>query len=148
MIVVGDDKQMKNPNTQFLSDTVVQLHLTKHGLDTHPNATFLHGRQSLLDLAIGCQDIGPVFLNEHFRSEPPIIQFSNEHFYNGGLQILTPFRRKTFTPCMEIHTVPKAFHDPDETRQNVVEAKAVIAELKILWTTASWTATPLESTSR
>jgi very-short-patch-repair endonuclease len=73
-----------------------------------------------------------VFLKEHFRSEPPIIQFSNEHFYNGILQILTPFRRKTFTPCMEIRTVPGAFDDPDETRQNVVEAKALIAELKDL----------------
>lgn len=129
MIVVGDDKQMKNPNTQFLSDAVVQLHLTKHGLDTHPNATFLHGRKSLLDLATGCQDIGPVFLNEHFRSEPPIVQFSNEHFYNRGLQILTPFRRKRFEPCMELRLIPGAFDDPDETRQNVVEAKALIAEL-------------------
>jgi very-short-patch-repair endonuclease len=129
MIVVGDDKQMKNPNTQFLSDTVVQLHLTRHGLDIHPNAPFLDGRKSLLDLALGCQDIGPVFLNEHFRSEPPIIHFSNEHFYDNGLRILTPFRRKHFKPCMEIRLVPGAFDDPDETRQNVVEAKALIAGL-------------------
>ena len=132
MIVVGDEKQMKNPNTRFLSDTVVQFLLTKHGLDTHPNSMFLHGRKSLLDLALGCQDIGPGFLNEHFRSEPPIIHFSNEHFYDNGLRILTPFRRKHFKPCMEIRLVPGAYDDPDETRQNVVEAKAVIAELKDL----------------
>ncbi|MGO9019188.1 MAG: AAA domain-containing protein [Syntrophobacteraceae bacterium] len=129
MIVVGDDKQMKNPNTQFLSDTVVQLHLTKHRLDTHPNEPFLRGRNSLLDLALGCQDIEPVFLNEHFRSEPPIIQFSNEHFYDTKLRILTPFRRKRFTSCMEVRFVPGAFDDPDETHQNVVEAKAVVGEL-------------------
>jgi len=129
MIVVGDDKQMKNPNTRFLSDTLVQLHLSRHGLDNHPNATFLHGRKSLLDLALGCQDIAPVFLNEHFRSEPPIIQFSNQHFYDERLLILTPFRRRSFKPCMEIRPVPGAFDDPDETHQNVVEAKTVIAEL-------------------
>jgi very-short-patch-repair endonuclease len=129
MVVVGDEKQMKNPNTQFLSDTVVQLHLTKHGLDTHYNEPFLRGRNSLLDLALGCQDIDPVFLNEHFRSEPPIIQFSNKHFYDGRLSILTPFRRRRFTPCMEIRHVPGASDDPEETRRNVVEAKAVISEL-------------------
>jgi very-short-patch-repair endonuclease len=129
MIVVGDDKQMRNPNCRFLSDTVVQLHLTRHGIDTHPNAIFLHGRKSLLDLALGCQDIEPVFLNEHFRSEPPIIQFSNEHLYDRGLQILTPFRRKRFEPCMEIRLVPGAFDDPDETHQNEFAANALIAEL-------------------
>ncbi|MCX7771470.1 MAG: AAA domain-containing protein, partial [Proteobacteria bacterium] len=47
MIVVGDEKQMKNPNTQFLSDTVVRLNLSKHGLDRHPKAEFFHGRKSL-----------------------------------------------------------------------------------------------------
>lgn len=130
MIVVGDDKQMKNPNTQFLSDTVVRLNLTKYNLDNHPRAVFFHGKNSLLDLAIGCQDISPVFLNEHFRCEPPIIEFSNRHFYNGQLKILTPFRRKRFNPCMEIRLVQGAYDDPDDTKQNIVEARAVIEELK------------------
>lgn len=130
MIVVGDDKQMKNPNTQFLSDTVVRLNLTKYNLDNHHRAVFFHGKNSLLDLAIGCQDISPVFLNEHFRCEPPIIEFSNRHFYNGQLKILTPFRRKRFNPCMEIRLVRGAYDDPDDTKQNIVEARAVIEELK------------------
>lgn len=130
MIVVGDSKQMKNPNTQFLSDAVVRLNLTKHKLDKHPKTEFLHGRNSLLDLAIGCQDISPVFLNEHFRCEPPIIEFSNRHFYNNNLKILTPFRRRRFNPCMEIRVINGAYDDPDDTKQNIVEAKAVIRELQ------------------
>ncbi|MBT9169018.1 MAG: hypothetical protein DDT19_02370 [Syntrophomonadaceae bacterium] len=130
MIVVGDSKQMKNPNTQFLSDTVVRLNLTKHRLDKHPKAEFFHGRNSLLDLAIGCQDTSPVFLNEHFRCEPPIIEFSNKHFYNGQLKILTQFRRRRFNPCMEIKIINGAYDDPDDTKKNIIEAHAVIAELK------------------
>jgi len=130
MVVVGDDKQMKNPNTQFLSDSVVRLNLTKHNLDKHPKAKFFHGRNSLLDLAIGCQDISPVFLNEHFRCEPPIIEFSNKHFYDTNLKILTQFRRKRFSPCMEIRIINGAYDDPDDTKQNIVEAKALIGELK------------------
>ncbi|MEW6687191.1 MAG: AAA domain-containing protein, partial [Candidatus Edwardsbacteria bacterium] len=130
MVVVGDDKQMKNPNTQFLSDSVVRLNLTKHNLDNHPRAVFFHGRNSLLDLATGCQDISPTFLNEHFRCEPPIIDFSNKHFYNEQLKILSPFRRRRFNPCMEIRLIKGAYDDPDDTKQNIVEAEAVIGELK------------------
>jgi very-short-patch-repair endonuclease len=129
MIVVGDRKQMKNPNTQFLNDSVVRLNLTKHRMDKHPKAEFFHGRNSLLDLALGCQDISPVFLNEHFRCEPPIIEFSNKHFYDKNLKILTPFRRRRFNPCMEIRVINGAYDDPD-TKQNIVEARAVIEELK------------------
>jgi len=129
MIVVGDEKQMKNPNTQFLADAVVRLNLTKHKLDGHPNAIFLHGRNSLLDLALGCQDTSPVFLNEHFRPEPPIIEFSNSKFYDNRLKILTPFRKKRFSPCMEIRLVSGGFDDPDDTKQNKIEARAVIEEL-------------------
>lgn len=130
MIVVGDEKQMKNPNIQFLSDDVVRLNLTKHGLDRHKKAEFFHGRKSLLDLAIACQDTSPVFLNEHFRCEPPIIEFSNKHFYNGLLKILTPIRRRRFNPCMEIRLIRGAYDDPDNTRRNSVEAEALINELK------------------
>jgi len=130
MIVVGDSKQMKNPNTQFLSDSIVRLNLTKHKLDKHPKTEFFHGRNSLLDLAIGCQDISPVFLNEHFRCEPPIIEFSNRHFYDNNLKILTPFRRRRFKPCMEIKVINGAYDDPDDTKRNIVEAMAVIEEFK------------------
>ncbi|MEW6009621.1 MAG: AAA domain-containing protein, partial [Candidatus Omnitrophota bacterium] len=130
MVVVGDDKQMKNPNTQFLSDSVVRLNLTKHNLDNHPRVVFFYGRNSLLDLAAGCQDISPAFLNEHFRCEPPIIDFSNKYFYDKNLKILTQFRRRRFNPCMELRVINGAYDDPDDTKQNIVEAKAVIAELK------------------
>lgn len=130
MIVVGDSKQMKNPNTQFLSDAVVRLNLTKHGLDTHPKAEFLHGRKSLLDLATGCHDISPISLEEHFRCEFPIIAFSNIKFYNDNLKILTPFRKKRFKPCMEVRIVSGAYDDPEDKKQNIIEAQAVIEELK------------------
>ena len=129
MIVVGDSKQMKNPNTQFLSDHVVRLNLTKYGLDKHPKAEFFHGKKSLLDLAGGCSDRSDVFLDEHFRCEPPLIAFSNEKFYQK-LKVLTPFRRRRFSPCMEIRTINGAYDDPDNTKQNEIEAAAVIAELK------------------
>ena len=49
---------------------------------------------SLLDLASQqISDQGQVaFLNEHFRSEPEIIEFSNREFYAGKLQVMTNCR--------------------------------------------------------
>ncbi|MCX7770762.1 MAG: AAA domain-containing protein [Proteobacteria bacterium] len=130
MIVVGDSKQMKNPNTQFLSETIVNLCLTNNELDKHIKSVFLNCRNSLLDLAIGCQDTSPVFLNEHFRCEPPIIEFSNRNFYNNQLKILTPLRNRRFNPCMEIKFVNGAYDTPEDKKVNELEAKAVVEELK------------------
>jgi len=79
MIVVGDEKQMKNPNVRFLSDNLVQVLLSRHGLGTHHKAEFLHGRESLLSLSNFSANSNE-FLNEHFRCEPPIIAGAIKNF--------------------------------------------------------------------
>ncbi|MCF8010946.1 MAG: hypothetical protein K9L17_10300 [Clostridiales bacterium] len=126
MIVVGDEKQMKNPSIRFLSNDNVKMLMGKHGLNNHPKAEFLHGRESLLALSnysSNCDE----FLNEHFRCEPPIIAWSNHNFYDDKLRVLTPIRRKRFKPCMEVHLV-KGADDDTEQKQNKIEAEVAINE--------------------
>lgn len=130
MIVVGDQRQMRNANIRFLSDKVVRMLLTKHGLDMHPKLEFLHGRESLLALAevsANCTE----FLNEHFRCEPPIIAWSNNEFYDNKLRVLTPIRERRFKPCLEVKLV-KGADDNRETKQNIIEAEAVAKEISNL----------------
>ncbi|KJS13643.1 MAG: hypothetical protein VR67_03305 [Peptococcaceae bacterium BRH_c8a] len=127
MIVVGDEKQMKNPNVRFLSDNLVQVLLSRHGLGTHHKAEFLHGRESLLSLSNFSANSNE-FLNEHFRCEPPIIAWSNKEFYDNKLRVLTPIRRKRFMPCLEVQLV-KGADDNTETKQNLVEAETVVNEV-------------------
>ena len=44
-------------------------------------------RDVACDMIVDQQRIG--FLNEHFRSRPEIIEFSNRHFYGGNLNVMT-----------------------------------------------------------
>ena len=130
LAVVGDRQQLKNANVRFLSDNLVRMLLSKYGLDKHPRADFLHGRESLLALSEAAAN-STSFLNEHFRCEPPIITWSNENFYASRLRIFTPIRPRRFVPVAEVHLVTGADDDP-ELRINRIEAQAVIAELKRL----------------
>lgn len=132
LAVVGDRQQLKNANVRFLSDNLVRMLLSKYGLDEHPRADFLHGRESLLALSEVAANSAS-FLNEHFRCEPPIITWSNDNFYAGRLRILTPIRPRRFVPVAEVHLVTGADDDP-ELRINRIEAQAVIAEVKRLIT--------------
>jgi very-short-patch-repair endonuclease len=130
LAVVGDRQQLKNANVRFLSDNLVRMLLSKYGLDKHPRADFLHGRESLLALAEAGANTTS-FLNEHFRCEPPIITWSNDNFYASRLRILTPIRPRRFVPVAEVRLVDSA-DDDTEYKVNRVEAQAVIAEVKRL----------------
>lgn len=131
MVVVGDEKQLQNPWVRFLPEDLVHLLLTKHQLHNHSNVDVLHARVSLLGLATRCSN-SQQFLDEHFRSEPPIIAWSNKHFYSNRLKILTPMWPRRFSPCMELRLVRGADDDPDGSRTNELEAKAVIYEVRQL----------------
>jgi very-short-patch-repair endonuclease len=83
-IVVGDDKQTSPENVGLDQQSVFNL------LDEYLSAVpkyqtlFDAGNNSLYDVAFQkFPDV--VMLTEHFRSLPPIIQFSNTHFYDGRI---------------------------------------------------------------
>jgi very-short-patch-repair endonuclease len=130
LIVVGDRQQLKNPQVRFLADDVVRFLLAKYGLDTHRRAEFLHGRESLLALAEAGANTS-AFLNEHFRCEPEIITWSNRHFYDSRLRVLTPIRARRFAPVAEVHLVRGADDEP-EVKRNRREAEAVVEEIRRL----------------
>lgn len=130
LIVVGDRQQLKNPQVRFLADDIVRFLLAKYGLDTHRRAEFLHGRESLLALAEAGANAS-AFLNEHFRCEPEIIAWSNRHFYDNRLRVLTPIRARRFAPVAEVRLVRGADDEP-EVKRNRQEAEAVVEEIRRL----------------
>jgi len=131
MIVVGDEKQLQNPWARFLRPGDVELLLQKHHLREHSNSDVLDAKVSLLGLAKRCRN-SQEFLNEHFRSEPAIIAWSNKHFYQNRLRILTPIWPRRFEPCMEVKVIAGADDDPEDTKTNYLEAQVVIRELRRL----------------
>jgi very-short-patch-repair endonuclease len=67
-------------------------------------------------------------LNEHFRCDPRIIEWSNREFYGGTLRILTLLRSLRFDRPIETRNVPGACEDV-ERRVNAREAEAVVNEV-------------------
>ncbi|NQZ75795.1 MAG: AAA family ATPase [Ekhidna sp.] len=90
VVVVGDPKQLRH--VSFLSRSFQKSLSRKYQIDEEYDETILNYREtSLLDLVnerISDQR-QVVFLNEHYRSKPDIISYSNQTFYHGDLSIMT-----------------------------------------------------------
>ena len=86
-VVVGDPQQLRH--VCFLSHTRENAAFVRHGLTPDLQERF-HYRRSLFDLAAdNVSHDHFFFLDEHFRSHPHLIEFSNQRFYEGQLNIMT-----------------------------------------------------------
>jgi len=80
---------------------------------------------SMFDLA-NYYSMNPVLLDEHFRSLPPVINFSNREFYGDRIRIMR--RNRNDIKALELIQVPDGKVDFDATR-NLPEVEAVVAKL-------------------
>ncbi len=88
-IITGDPKQLRH--FSFLSAAKQKIFTDKYNLnDCEPYLTN-YKKNSLLDILIQSAKFNQQFtnLNEHFRSLPAIINFSNNCFYDENLRIMT-----------------------------------------------------------
>jgi hypothetical protein len=128
-VIVGDPKQLRH--LSFLPINQQRLLQEKHQLNNIFTAQVNYRDNSILDVAsatIKSQE-QVQFLDEHYRSMPDIIAFSNQHFYDGHLKIMTE------TPSTRsIKSV--FFHQVEGKRSvrgfNKIEADAVIEKIKTL----------------
>ena len=68
----------------------------------------------------------PVLLDEHFRSLPPIINYSNKEFYGGRIKVMR--RNDNSKKVLETVVVPDGKVDFDATR-NLPEIEALVKRL-------------------
>lgn len=122
-VIVGDDKQL--PHLSFLEKAKEQSFLSQYGIPEKYQLIWRFRTNSMFDLA-DYYSMNSVMLDEHFRSLPPIIDFSNKEFYNGKIRIM----RKDFEkqPVLELVKVPDGKVDFDATR-NLPEVEAVVKRL-------------------
>ena len=88
VVVTGDPKQLRH--VSFLSRER-QRNISERVAETDALAEELDFRgRSLLDLVLEnlASDRQLVFLDEHFRSRPELIAFSNEQFYDNKLKLM------------------------------------------------------------
>ena len=125
-VITGDPKQLRH--ISFLARER-QRHFAEHwDLTEEHQETFDYRDKSILDLlterAVSQEQI--VMLDEHYRSRPSIIRFSNETFYERRLKVMTERPRADDVPAVMILAVngrrcPKGV--------NEVEAEKLIADV-------------------
>jgi hypothetical protein len=123
-VVVGDPRQLRH--VSFLAEAGVQAAVERHGLGPY-SARLDVRRASAFDAAAG---VAPVlWLDEHFRSAPHLIEFSSQRFYDGTIHVATRHPRNESTD--EIDLIPVDAADGGAARTGVNEAEVDEAERQV-----------------
>ena len=131
VVVAGDSKQMQAQRFAFTSSQVAAQAWAQQGLDRlDPDRWLDPAKVDLLQLASIRMD-EEVFLDEHYRSLPAIISFSNERWYRNRLRIM---RDEDDKRCGDPEDLAITLHQvkgkvSPGTQENLVEAKALVAHL-------------------
>jgi len=131
-VIAGDSKQMQAQRFRFTSGQVASeaWHRSRLG-DLDPDG-WLNAERDLLRLASIRADEEPM-LDEHYRSLPPIIGFSNSRWYGNQLRVMRDASDLRFgdpdRATIELHHVDDGVVSPD-TQENEAEARALVDHLK------------------
>lgn len=122
-VIVGDDKQL--PHLSFLEAAKEQSFMSKYEVADRYQLMWRFRTNSMFDIA-NYYSMKPVLLDEHFRSLPPIINFSNKEFYGDRIRVMKQDDPKE--KVLEIVEVPEGKVDSDATR-NLPEIEALVKRL-------------------
>lgn len=122
-VVVGDDKQL--PHLSFLEKAKEQSFMSQYGINDRYQLMWRFRTNSMFDLA-NYYSMHPVLLDEHFRSLPPIINYSNKEFYGNRIRVMR--RNDDTRKVLETVVVPDGKVDFDATR-NLPEIEALVKRL-------------------
>ena len=128
-VIVGDPQQLRH--VSFLSEAR-QRHLKQqYGLTEAAYGTLNFRTHSLLDKVQESiqEQSQSIFLNEHYRSAPSIISFSNQKFYQGALRIMQATPQANLQQRVAVHPGEGS---RDEAGHNPTEADAIIAHVRQL----------------
>ncbi|PWJ38618.1 DEAD/DEAH box helicase [Sediminitomix flava] len=103
VVICGDSNQLQH--ISFLSGSKQSYLANNYELKDHEVSTFDFRNLSSLELLnnqLTSQD-QTIFLNEHYRSQPSIIEFSNQNFYSNGLAIMTNSPLNEGQQSVQIH---------------------------------------------
>ena len=124
--VVGDPRQLRH--LSFLSRRHQQRLAERRGLDERQALRFDFRGLSFLDLVnqtLSAQQ-QVAFLDEHFRSVPEIIEFSNREFYADRLRIMQEHPAQRFHRALELRRIDGR---REEGGANPAEVAAVVDDI-------------------
>jgi len=130
LVVIGDTYQMQSQRFAFMSQSIALQAWQQYGMNAFDPDKSLHPVEaSLLDL-VSVRAEESVFLDEHFRCLPPIIEFSNDRWYDNQMRVMTDVRHKRFgspdQSVIQLHHVPDGQISGGTRQENEVEATALV----------------------
>jgi len=130
-VIAGDSKQMQAQRFAFTANQVSAQAWAEHGLDRlDPDKWLDPAKIDLLQLASIRMD-EEAFLDEHYRSLPAIIDFSNQRWYGGRLRLMRDQDDKQFGdpdgPVINLHRVTGSV--TPGTQENEIEARDLVTHL-------------------
>ncbi|MEM7478699.1 MAG: ATP-binding protein [Planctomycetota bacterium] len=131
VVIVGDPKQLRH--ISFLSEQRHQTIAGDCGIDSEEQERMHFRRNSILDLAsANARQEQIVFLDEHFRSLPGIIDFSNREFYKGKLAVMRQRPHANAHPAnaQNGNRIIRVQGQRAKTGKNSVEAAQILAAIK------------------
>lgn len=125
-MVVGDTKQLRHYS--FLAKSKEAQLMLNNSLTASTNGVVSYRDNSILDLTLnGLQSHQQLaFLDEHFRSKPQLIDFSNVCFYQGKLKVM---QHRPCTSSGHLH-IERLAGVRDKAGINHLEATHVITTIK------------------
>ena len=125
-IIVGDTKQLRHYS--FLAKNKEAQLMSKNNVSFSDKGVMSYRDNSILDLTLNALNDNKqlAFLDEHFRSKPELINFSNEHFYQSKLKIMQ------HRPCTNTGNllVQRVNGTRDSSGINHLEASSIINTIK------------------
>lgn len=124
--IVGDPKQLRH--ISFLAESRQSAIADECGLTAQQQERFHFRRRSILDATNDSikdqQQV--VFLNEHFRSLPQIIEFSNREFYGNSLSVM---RQRPYAAPPTAVAIRPVRGQRASSGKNAVEANAIVEDI-------------------
>lgn len=99
-VIAGDPRQLRQ--VSFVADAQLRGVVTAHGLDDSPAlaARLDVRRNSTFDLAAGAAPV--LVLDEHFRSDPHLVDFVARRLYGGKVLVATRSPRTEWKDCVQV----------------------------------------------
>lgn len=129
LVIFGDTKQMQSQRFAFMSRNVALEAWSQFDMNRFDPVQRFHPTNTSLLWLAAIQAEEESLLDEHFRSLPPIIDFSNRRWYDGRLRIMTDVQRKRYGKpgqlVIELHHVPNGMIS-NASQENEAEARALV----------------------
>lgn len=124
LVIIGDPKQLRHISS---IPEQAEQRIAADQDATSLLARYSYRTKSLYDCAaetLESRSLAPIFLEEHYRSHPEIIEFSNRLYYERRLIVRAPGRSHT-DQAVFWHDVPSQVADGRGSLLNLGEAQAV-----------------------